>query len=130
MNNMFNVSEYSFFEFVAILVHVDALVLAASTLLGNSFSVLVFGVEVELHEFGEVVSKAVVDFLIDCGGGDRIPHLPDALLDLLLAGVEVSGDYLGDVLAVLIYIGGGVLCLRPMRLVLMRLRVSSICFLR
>jgi hypothetical protein len=106
MNNMFNVSEYSFLELIPILMHVDALVLAASALLGKSFGVLVFGVEVELDKFGEVGSKAVVDFLVNCGGRNWIAHLPDALLDLLLAGVEVSSDNLGDILAVLIYVGG------------------------
>lgn len=106
MNNIFNESEYSFLELVPILMHVDALVLASSALLGRSFGVLVFDVEVELHQFGEVSSKAVVDFLVDCCGGHWVAHLPDALLDLLLAGVEVSGDNLGDILPVLIYVAG------------------------
>lgn len=86
--------------------HVDTLVFASSTFLGKSFCVLVFGVEVELHQFGEISSKAVVDFLIDGCCRHWISHFPDALFDLFLACIKVCGDNLGDIFSVLIYVAG------------------------
>lgn len=106
INNIFNESEYSFLELIPILMHVDTLVFTSSAFLGKSFRVLVFGVEVELHQLGEVSSKAVVDFLIDGGCRHWVSHLPDALLDFFFPCIEVCGDNLGDKFSILIYVAG------------------------
>ena len=123
-----NESYSYFFELVPILVHINTQILASITLLGYSLRVLAFGAEIDLNHFSKIISKAIIKFFINLCSWDGVFHFSNTLFDLFLASIEICCNNFSNIFSVLIWINGALLCLKPIKWVLMRFSISSTCF--